>query len=327
MTNADDIMFSVEVPTYNQKEYVGQALQSIIDQKHNYRYEILVSDDCSTDGTQDIIKEYAKKYPDIIKPVYNEKNLGAMANYYATVARAKGKYLMGCGGDDYWLPGKVEKQIEFMERNSGFSICYSKAFCNSNGITSARTVGENARYQKDFINNNYVPALTSCIRMSFFNNYISSIKPQSRNWFMEDYPLNIYAAFNSYIYCFDEVFAVYRVLEGSVSHSQGLKKAFSFSKNVYEIRLFFSKLYNVDIENWDDSQKLRQIYNAFCKKSNNKFSIRQEYINTCKELSIKPKNNFSIYHILKKVIKYLLPYFFSHIYGKINCRRKIKKNV
>ncbi len=87
----NEIMFSVELTTYNQKDYIAKTLQSIINQKHNYKYEILVSDDCSTDGTKSIIEDFYKKYPEIIKPVFNEKNLGAMNNYYATIARAKGK--------------------------------------------------------------------------------------------------------------------------------------------------------------------------------------------------------------------------------------------
>ena len=66
MKTDNEIMFSVEVTTYNQKDYIALPLQSILNQKHSYKYEILVSDDCSTDGTQDIIKEYKKKYPDII---------------------------------------------------------------------------------------------------------------------------------------------------------------------------------------------------------------------------------------------------------------------
>ena len=60
MKTDNEIMFSVEVTTYNQKDYIAQTLQSILNQKHSYKYEILVSDDCSTDGTQDIIKEYKK---------------------------------------------------------------------------------------------------------------------------------------------------------------------------------------------------------------------------------------------------------------------------
>ena len=116
-TIMDELMFSALVITYNQKEFIAETLESILSQKHSYRYEIIVGDDCSTDGTQDVLKEYQSRYPDIIKLSLNEKNLGIVGNYYNTAAKAQGKYLLECAGDDYWLPGKVEKQISLMEEN------------------------------------------------------------------------------------------------------------------------------------------------------------------------------------------------------------------
>ena len=176
MVDEDELMFSVEVTTYNQREYIAQTLQSIIDQNHNYKYEILVSDDCSTDGTQEIIKDFYKKYPEIIKPVYNEKNLGAMPNYYATIMRAKGKYLMGCAGDDYWLPGKVEKQIEFMENNKSFAVCYGKAKLYNNNIKEITDeIGKNYLDFKDLLTiGDECPSLTICSRRDFFQKYLTA---------------------------------------------------------------------------------------------------------------------------------------------------------
>ena len=273
----DEVMFSVELTTYNQEDYIAQTLQSIIDQKHNYKYEILVSDDCSTDGTQSVIEDFYKKYPGIIKPVYNKKNLGAMNNYYATIARAKGKYIMGCGGDDYWLPGKVEKQITFMEENPGFGLCYSFAqTCNENGVFYDETIGSRFQGKKEIlVDGNCVAALTSCVRKEFLLKYLEEIKPQNQNWYMEDYPLNIYAAFNTNIFYFDEALAVYRIVQNSLSHQINIQKAFFYNKSIWDIRNFFSKLYCIPIESWNDSLKLYEIYKDLEKKSLDKKELER----------------------------------------------------
>ncbi len=110
----NNIMFSVCVITYNQEQYIVQTLDSIMNQKHNYSYEIVIGEDCSTDNTKKVLLDYVEKYPGIIKPIFNNPNKGLLKNYYNTLSNCKGKYIMECAGDDYWLPGKVEKQIAFI---------------------------------------------------------------------------------------------------------------------------------------------------------------------------------------------------------------------
>ena len=295
-----DIMFSVEVTTYNQKEYIAQTLQSIIDQKHNYKYEILVSDDCSTDGTQDVIEEFHTKYPDIIKPLYNKKNLGAMKNYYQNISRAKGKYLMGCGGDDYWLPGKVEKQISFMERNLDFAVCYGKAECiDFFNEKKLQSLGENYLDFKTLLTEgNKCPALTLCIRRDCFIKYLDEIKPQEKDWLMEDYPFLIYAAFESLIYFLDITMAVYRVLAESISHQTDVQKKLKFDSSVHDIRKTFSQKYFVSIPHWDAESAL----NGYTSQ-----------------------NKIAPFKYLKRIIKCFIPYGIVLLVQKI--KRKVTKGI
>ena len=298
----EELMFSVEVTTYNQKEYIGQTLQSIIDQEHNYKYEILVSDDCSTDGTQDVIKEFQKKYPDIIKPRYNEKNLGAMKNYYTNIERAQGKYLMGCGGDDYWLPGKVQKQISFMEKNPGFGLCYSRAriYKEFEQIYDGYTGSVYADKNDILLKGNCVSALTTCVRMDLFKKYLNEVHPQNKEWLMEDYPFNIYAFFESYVYYMSEPMGVYRVIKDSLCHQVNPKKQFNFEKSIYEIRTFFANKYNFNIPILTD----KDIYNIV----KDSYSVDKNELNTLRiELKL-PKENHLFISFIKKIFKTIMPY-------------------
>lgn len=123
----DEIMVSVPMLVYNHEKTVARAIESILKQKTQYRYEIIVADDASTDNSPNIIREYARKYPDIIVPVLREKNLGMQDNNIETLKLCRGKYISGCEGDDYWLTeDKMEKQISFLENNPDYSTCVTK---------------------------------------------------------------------------------------------------------------------------------------------------------------------------------------------------------
>lgn len=304
----EDLMFSVEMTTYNQKDYVGKALQSILDQKHNYKYEILVSDDCSTDGTQEIIKSFHEKYPDIIKPVYNKKNLGAMPNYYTNINRVKGKYLMGCAGDDFWLPGKVESQIQFLENNKDFDVCYSKAKYLINGSLTDYTLGNYYREKKEVFEINNIPALTLCIRTDFYKKYLNEIEPQNKDWLMEDYPFNIYALYNSNVFFINKELAVYRILDGSTSHQINLRKQFLFEQNTFYIKKYFSEKYNENIKDFDANTILKNIVNELSLKQIDKKKLKKEYKIIRKDYNLQKHTFRNLLKIFKNIIKYILPY-------------------
>ena len=117
------IMLSICVPTYGHEKYIRQALDSILMQKTQYSYEVLVGEDCSPDGTKEILKEYEKKYPDVFRMFYWETNLSqkGLSNNVELRKRSKGKYLITLEGDDYWTSeDKIEKQISFLENHPDY---------------------------------------------------------------------------------------------------------------------------------------------------------------------------------------------------------------
>jgi len=122
-THRESIKVSVCVVTYNQKDYVRECLDSLLAQEVDFSYEIIVGDDASTDGTADIIREYAVKYPEIIKPMLHDKNIGAFANVKSVYAAAHGRYIAHLDGDDTAFPLKLQKQVMMLDTHPECFIC------------------------------------------------------------------------------------------------------------------------------------------------------------------------------------------------------------
>ena len=120
-------LVSITCLTYNHAPYLRQCLDGFVMQKTSFPIEILIYDDASEDGTQDIIREYERKYPDLIKPIYqteNQYSKGVKVEFVYNYPRAKGKYIAFCEGDDYWTdPNKLQKQIDFLERHQEHVMC------------------------------------------------------------------------------------------------------------------------------------------------------------------------------------------------------------
>lgn len=113
-----DVMLSVIIISYNQEKYIKEAIDSVINQKTEYSYEILLADDCSPDNTKKILEEYGKKYPELIKILPRPKNLGANNNIMDAYLNSKGKYIAILEGDDYWCDeNKIQIQVDFLEEN------------------------------------------------------------------------------------------------------------------------------------------------------------------------------------------------------------------
>ncbi len=116
-------LVSIHILTYNHVNYIANGLDSILSQDYE-NYEIVIGDDASTDGTQDILKKYKEKYPDKITLVLHEVNQGITKNCNSVLKLCKGKYFVAIGGDDQMLPCKLSIQVEYMEKNPNCNMCY-----------------------------------------------------------------------------------------------------------------------------------------------------------------------------------------------------------
>ncbi len=124
-------LVSIGCITYNHAPYIRQCLEGFLMQKTTFPFEIIINDDCSTDGTTEIVKEYADKYPDLIIPIFHEENQyqkGVRGIYAKFVyPKVRGKYIALCEGDDYWIdPLKLQKQVDFLEEHPECSMCFHR---------------------------------------------------------------------------------------------------------------------------------------------------------------------------------------------------------
>lgn len=175
----DNTLLTVCVVTYNQSKYIKACLDSIVNQKTKYKFQVIISDDASTDGTSDICEAYAKDY-DFVSHVRHERNLGAYENFKYVHRQAKSRYVSHCDGDDYWAEDKVEAQIDFLENNIDCSAVYSNAvvvnedgsifglFNNADKIPSKISIGY-LLAKSNFLNNS-----SMTYRLDMVDNVFSS---------------------------------------------------------------------------------------------------------------------------------------------------------
>ena len=122
----ENIVVSVLCTAYNHEKYIRQCLDSFVMQKTNFKFEVIVHDDASTDNTANIIREYENKYPDIIKPIYQKENQYSKGVSLSKIicAKCRGKYVAFCEGDDFWTDElKLQKQVDALENNTECKCC------------------------------------------------------------------------------------------------------------------------------------------------------------------------------------------------------------
>lgn len=123
MSNGN-LMVSVCCITYNHENYIAQALEGFLMQETNFKFEILIGEDSSTDRTKAIIQNYCDRYPGMITMISHGTNVGSIRNHIEVLTRAKGKYVAMCDGDDFWTDSsKLQKQVDFLEANEDYVIC------------------------------------------------------------------------------------------------------------------------------------------------------------------------------------------------------------
>ena len=115
---------SVCMVTYNHETFIAQAIESVLMQQTDFDFELIIGEDCSTDGTRQIVEEYQHRNPRRIRTLLRDKNLGASRNFEEVLSNSRGEYIALLEGDDYWTdPRKLQEQVRLMDANPHFSMC------------------------------------------------------------------------------------------------------------------------------------------------------------------------------------------------------------
>ena len=248
---------SIKCLVYNHELYLRECLNGFVMQKTSFKFEAIVHDDASTDGSAAIIREYAEKYPDIIKPIYEEENQyskhdGSLAKIMNDALN--GKYIALCEGDDYWTdPLKLQKQVDFLESHKAYSMCFHKAkVIREEGIDKHANEGlyqnlEQREYSGEEILANWtVPTASTLYRNIKRDNF-----PEDTRFIYGDIILFLWLCDQGKIYCLDEVMSVYRInVNGAAQKKVPFDVYFNHHKAIEEhydhkYRTVFSKLIGI----------------------------------------------------------------------------------
>jgi glycosyltransferase involved in cell wall biosynthesis len=212
---------SVMLITYNQDQFIGKALESVLAQRVNFDYEIVIGEDCSTDGTRAVIMDFHRRYPGRIVPLLRDQNMGAMRNLEATLSSCQGQYVALIEGDDYWTcDDKLQRQVDFLETHHDSALCCHRVQVldemgtGRKGVFPFAIAGSYAI--EDLLKENFVMTCTAVMRRSL-------VGPLP-DWFSEmklgDWPLFALVARHGKIELMDEVMAAYRVHSGGIWSSR-----------------------------------------------------------------------------------------------------------
>ena len=208
---------SICMITYNHTDYLKQAIDGVLMQKTNFDYELVIANDNSPDNSDEIIQDYIKTHPEghKIKYLHNTLNIGMMPNFVKALTNCSGEYIALCEGDDYWTDAnKLQKQVDFLDNNLDYSICFHHASIDTKGVITedAITLKSNQTTTiEDLAKGNYIHTCSVVFRNKLFNQFPSYFAKAP----VGDYFLHMLNARFGKIYCIEEIMANYRVHETS----------------------------------------------------------------------------------------------------------------
>lgn len=261
-------LVSVCCTTYNHENYIRDVIEGFLIQKITFPFEIIIHDDASTDGTTEIIKEYADKYPELIVPIFQTQNqysqgIKPWPNF--VFPKARGKYIALCEGDDYWTdPYKLQKQVGFLEANREYGLVHGdsnfyiqttqKWEYNANKfLSNAYEIKDKRELFNRLVDADYKIRTATVL---FKKELLNKIKANDRNFAMGDTPMWLdFSQITKFKYI-DDLFAVYRIISESVSRSKNKQKQLYFTLSMAEMRVYYCNKFHYPI-----NEKLKIRYN------------------------------------------------------------------
>ena len=242
-----EVMLSVVMTTYNHERYIATAIESVLRQQTDFAIEIVIGEDCSTDRTLNIVLDYQRQYPEAIRIVRSERNVGWRENYRRTIAAAHGRYIALLDGDDYFTHRKkLQMQVDLLEANPDVGMCYGRSErVDENGNTTLYPEGECATTLEAMLRRNPAENCTVVARKALVERYYAEIRPAEHpEWLTDDLPMWLWFAANSRYMAIDCPMSVHRVLAYSVSHNPDYRRKIEFVDSLYNISLWYDERYN-----------------------------------------------------------------------------------
>ncbi|MFW2083299.1 glycosyltransferase family 2 protein [Acinetobacter guillouiae] len=310
---SQDIQVSICVVTYNQEKYIADCLDSLLSQKTNFKFEIIVGEDCSKDSTRAIVQKYAEQYPDLIVPLLYEKNVGPVENLKRVYQKAKGKYIAHMDGDDLALPNKLQKQFDILEANPDCSICVHNMNAvdgNSQKMNRAFLLFDERKYSlldMYLINPFFIHSSKMFVNKT--DEYIEQLNENAL-----DIEMHIEQAKQGDIYFLGECLGVYRQFVGVTYEGKLINPL--IPERIQEIyRKFPSQKFTVD-----DVNKVKKKYAYILLQYENHYVIHNDF-KKAKEFFLKSIK----YHIGFLSILFSMILFFPKILRKVLvCRNQWK---
>ena len=242
-----EVMLSVVMTTYNHERYIATAIESVLRQQTDFPIEIVIGEDCSTDRTLNIALDYQSQYPEAIRIVRSESNVGWRENYRRTIAAAQGRYIALLDGDDYFTHRKkLQMQVDLLEANPDVGLCYGRSErVDESGNTTIYPEGECSTTFEAMLRRNPAENCTVVARKALVERYYEEIRPAEHpEWLTDDLPMWLWFAANSRYMAIDCPMSVHRVLTYSVSHNPDYRRKIEFVDSLYDISLWYDERYN-----------------------------------------------------------------------------------
>ena len=229
-----EALVSIIMPSYNGSKYIAESIESIISQTYR-NWELIITDDCSDDGTQDIIKGYASR-DERIRVFCFEMNQGSGATRNNCIKEARGRYIAFCDSDDRWLPEKLEKQIAFMQEHDYAFAFASYYTCNEEGTVNGIIIAPEKHSLTNTKRDDKIGFLTAIYDTKYCPKMLMPLQRKRQDW---AYVLMIHQKVGN-AYALQEPLAIYRLHPNSISHNKW--SLIKYNAAVYQEVFGYSKL-------------------------------------------------------------------------------------
>jgi len=249
------IELSVHLLTYNSAKYIEDTLLSILKQKVDFNYEIVVGDDCSSDNTLEIIKQYSAKYPKLFKVKKNASQLGIIRNFKATLDRCSGSYVFDIAGDDLLKSEyALQKMVTVLKNDDSLGFVDSgsdKLYLKNNTVKPFFNKDILELSKHDYLNKLLLGQAASigvCFNKNHLYRFVDFDYYISKGITIEDYPIIVDLAMNTNFELLKESLNIYRVHEASYSQKKSFESHYNLKRQMRQLFDLYAKKYNFNEE-------------------------------------------------------------------------------